>query len=200
MRARGLAIAAGCLTAAVPTSAGAERVVDYTIDEATAAHNATEQGVPLAPLPTRGSAHIAVQIGAAVDHQVLRAGIACSAWTVRNPMSVLVRQFLTAWDRDGAPAASFDPGVTMLVKIDRASTLSRCVGTGEMKSTCITRVSIDGAIVGGDGAARPFHTEREAPTRGLGVCAGLTRGIGLVSREAVGSLVAQLAGASTTVS
>ena len=195
---RALGFAAAALVAtAFPTGAGADRVVDYAIDEATAAHDAAEQGVALAPLPARGPTHIAVEIAPAVDHQVLRVGIACSAWKVRNPVTSLLQRFLTAWDRDGAPASSVGPSVDLLVKIERAGTLSRCVSTGEMKSTCITRVSIDGSTARPGEEPLPFHVEREEAAKGVGVCAGLTRGIGLVSREAAGALVSHLDQSST---
>ena len=189
-------IVAAMIAMVVPATAWADRVVDYTIDEATAAHDAIEQGVPLAPVPARGDAHVAVQIAPEVDHQVVRVGIFCSAWKVQNPISILIQRFLAAWDRDGAPSSSPSGPADLLVKVDRASTLSRCVGTGELKTTCITRVSIDGSIARKSEAARAFHVEREEATKGIGACAGLTRGIALVSRDAASALIGQLGGTS----
>ena len=187
-------VLAGLALAAIPAAALAERIVDYGIDEATAAKNAAEQGLPLAPLPVRGTTHVALAVAPAVDHEVLRVGIACSAWTVRNPMSTLLRRVFAGWDRDGAPAAAAGPGVDTLVTIDRAATLSRCVASGELTTNCITRVTIDGTVVRGGGAPAPLHIEREETTRGIGACAGLTRGIGLVSRDAAIAAIAAAGG------
>ncbi len=188
-------VLAGLALAATPVAAPAERVIDYSIDEATAARNATEQGLPLAPLPARGTTHVAIAVAPAVDHQVLRVGIACSAWTVRNPISTLLKRLFSRWDRDGAPAAAAGPGVDTLVTIDRAATLSRCVASGELTTNCITRVTIDGTVARGGGAPAPLHVEREETTKGIGACAGLTRGIGLVSRDAGIALIAAVGGA-----
>lgn len=197
MMRRVLGFAVVVVATSLPTSAGADRVVNYAIDETAAAHDAAEQGVALAPLPARGPTHIAVEIAPSVDHQVLRVGISCSAWKVQNPMTGLLQRFLTAWDRGGAPAPSLGPSVGLVVKIERAATLSRCVSTGEMKSTCITRVSIDGSTARPGEEPRPFHVEREEAAKGVGVCAGLTRGIGLVSRQAASALIGYLDQSST---
>ncbi len=184
--------AALALMSVVPAAAHAERLVDYTIDEATAAQYAAEQGVALAPLPARGALHIALRIDPAVDHQVLRVGVACSAWKVRNPLSAMIGKAMAAWDRGGTPASAFDQPADLKVSIVRAATLSRCVFIGEMKTTCITRVSIDGTAARAGEAAKAFHVEREEPAKGIGACAGLTRGIGLISRQAVSDLAMQL--------
>ena len=110
-------IIAAVAAASLSSAARADRVVDYTIDETIAARDAAEQGVALAPLPTRGTTHIAVQIAPGVDHTVLRAGILCSAWKVHNPISTLLQRFLTVWDRDGAPASSLSPTVGCLCRL-----------------------------------------------------------------------------------
>lgn len=189
-------VAAAAVLLGLPVAAAAERVVDYAIDEATAARYAVEQGVALAPLPVRGSTHVALAIAPAVDHEVVRAGIYCSSWTVQNPVSVLIRRFVAAWDRDGASsvvgAANGASPAGLLVRVDRAVTVSRCLGTGLMKSACITRVTIEGSATRPGEAARPFRVERELPTKAGAACAGLTRGIGLVSRDAASALVAEL--------
>jgi hypothetical protein len=170
---------------ATPTAvAAAERVVDYSINEATAAAHALEQGVPLAPPPHRGSAHVAVIIAPEVDHEVIRAGIACGAWKIRNPISVELRRFASALDRDGSAVEGSAAPVDLLVKVDRAATLSRCVSTGEMKSACIYRVTIVGSVKDRTGSERPLRIEHEAVAKGVGICAGLTRGIGIVGRSA----------------
>jgi hypothetical protein len=182
---------------AVPTAAAAaERVVDYSIDEATAAAHALEQGVPLTPAPHRGPAHLAVVVAPEVDHEVIRAGIACGAWKIRNPLSVEVRRFASALDRDGAAAGGWAASVDLLVKIDRAATLSRCVSTGELKSACIYRVTIVGSVTDRTGTDRSLRIEREAVAKGVGICAGLTRGIGLVSRSATAAFFEEAAKAT----
>lgn len=180
-----------CLVVAlsVPVAAGAERVVDHGIDDAKAAQDAVEQGVPLTPTPARGPFHIALETMPDVDHEVIRAGIACGAWKIRNPLSLLVRRFAVAWDREGAPADAIAPSVDLLLKVTRASTLSRCISTGEMKSSCIYRVTINGSVMTRDGAVHPIRAEQESAAKGIGVCAGLTRGIALVSRAATAALI-----------
>ena len=183
---------AAAIAFAIAAPALAERIVNYAIDDTQAAHDAVEQGVPLAPLPTRGRVHLAVAVSDAVDHDVVRAGVYCSSWKIRHPMSAIVRRYLTAWDRDGAPATAAGPGVDLLVTVDRAATFSRCVGAGELKSVCITRVSLAGTVARPGAAAQPFRVEHEAPAHGVGLCAGLTRGIGLVGRAAAADMVADL--------
>lgn len=179
---------------AAPTAAAAaERVVDYSIDEATAAANAAEQGVPLSPMPNRGPTRVAAVIGPEVDHDVIRAGIACGAWKIRNPLSVEIKRFASALDRDGAAADGPATSVDLLVKVDRAATLSRCVSTGEMKSACIYRVTIVGSVKDRTGAERPLRIERESVAKGVGICAGLTRGIGLVGRSATAAFFEEAA-------
>lgn len=185
------AVAAAAL--ALATAAAAERVVDYTIDEAAARQAAADQGIAFAPLPARGGLHVAVAIAPDVDHDVVRVGIYCSAWKVRNDMAPLLQRFLAAWDRDGAPAAVGAAGVDRTVTIARAATLNRCVASGEMRTACITRVTIAGSVADRDGTARPFRIEREQPTRVGGVCGNLARGIGLVSRSAAAAMVEAVA-------
>ncbi len=187
-----LAVAAG---SGIAAPAAAERLVDYTIDETTAASQAAEQGVPLAPLPARSRSHVALEIAPAADHAVTRVGIACSAWKVQNPMSILLKRMFAAWDREGAPLSVPDQRADLTVRVERAATVSRCIATGEMKSSCITRVSIDGSAARLGETAKPFRVEKEEITKGVGVCAGLTRGIGLVSRAAASALLTQLDGA-----
>ncbi|MEG3126005.1 hypothetical protein [Sphingomonas sp. GB1N7] len=192
MRTRHYLLIAAALVA--PTAAtAAERIVDYSIDEATAAAHALEQGVPLTPVPRRGLAHVAVVVAPEVDHEVIRAGIACGAWKIRNPLSVEVRRFASALDRDGAAAEGSAVSFDLLVKVDRAATLSRCVSTGEMKSACIYRVTIVGSVKGQTGVERPLRIEREAVAKGVGICAGLTRGIGLVGRSATAAFFEEAA-------
>ena len=113
---------------------------------------------------------------------------------MQHPVTALLQRFLAAWDRDGAPASSAGPSVALFVKIERAPTLSRCVSTSEMRSTCITRVSIDGSTTRPGYEPRPFHLEQEDAAKGVGVGvgAGLRRGIGLVSRQAAGALTTYL--------
>ena len=184
----GILLAGAALIAA---PACAARIVDYPIDAATLAKNAAEQGLAASPTPAKGTRQIVAQLGPGLDHRVIRVGIFCSAWTVDNPMSSLIRDMLMAHDPDGRLD---DPGPTatpVVLTLTNAATLSRCVSTGDLASVCITKVSIDGTLsAGGDAKPRPLHVEIEQNTKGVGACAGLTRGIGLVSREAVIKLIA----------
>ncbi len=192
MRLQHRLLIAAALMAPTATAA-AERVVDYSIDEATAAAHAAEQGVPLSSMPERSPARVAVVIAPEVDHDVIRAGIACGAWKIRNPLSVEVQRVASAMDRDGAAAQGMAASVDLLVKVDRAATLSRCVSTGEMKSACIYRVTIVGSVKDRNGVERPLRIEREFVAKGVGICAGLTRGIGLVGRSATAAFFEEAA-------
>jgi hypothetical protein len=192
MRKLALVLSAACL-ATTPVAAKAERIVNYAIDDAKARQEAEEQGVPFTPLPQHGARHIAAEVAPGVDHEVIRVGITCSAWSVRNPISTLLKQFLAAWDRDGRPDSDPARPADLTLRIDRAATVSRCVNTAEMQATCITRVSIDGISTVNGGAPQPIHVEREMATKGVGVCAGLARGVGAVSRQAVSDLIDRLA-------
>jgi len=174
----GAVLPAAVLAFATGGTAQAARVVEYPKNEATWKAWATEQGVQLKEaLPA--ASKIRLSLSKSLDHEVIRAGIACSAWRIENPMTQLVEKTFADWDmlvNDGAPAAD--------VFIDFASTISRCISTGEMKATCVTRVTLKGSVRQGSQSPVPISVAIESPTRGIGVCAGLTRGIGLVARNA----------------
>lgn len=193
---RAIYVAAVSLALAGATGASAERVIDYTIDEATAEKFAAEQGLtPLPAMPARSDINVALQIEPTVDHQVVRGGIGCSAWTVRNPISQLLHAAFVAWDRDGAIEQG-SASSSMSVHIQNASTLSRCVLTGELAGVCISRVSINGetrTATRNSGNPEPLHIEVERTANSVGACAGLTRGIGLISREAVIKMLKEIA-------
>ena len=83
----------------------------------------------------------------------------------------------------GSPSSG---AAVLIVKVDNASTFSRCILIGELEGVCISKVSINGSTIATPGAApQPLHIEVERKTKSIGACAGLTRGIGLISREAV---------------
>jgi hypothetical protein len=172
MRKLALVLSAACL-ATTSVAAKAERIVNYAIDDAKARQEAEEQGVPFTPLPQGGARHIAIEVTPGVDHEVIRVGITCSAWSVRNPVSTLLKQFLSAWDRDGKPDSDPAHPADLTLRIDRAATVSRCVNTAEMQATCITRVSIDGISTENGGAPLPIHVEREMATRASEYAPGL---------------------------
>ncbi|WP_404713398.1 hypothetical protein [Sphingomonas sp. MMS24-J13] len=179
--------AVAALVIAAPVSAA--RIVAYPIDDATVLKDGGEQGLTPSRTPAKGTKQIALQLAPDLDHEVMRVGIACSAWKVQNPIGALIRDMLAAHDPDGR-IDNGSPATAISVAVKHAGTLSRCVTSGDLSGTCITRVSIDASLSDGAGAnPRPIHVEVEQSTRSIGVCAGLTRGIGLISREAVIKLI-----------
>jgi hypothetical protein len=182
---RGLPTAALGLALCAAQPAEARRTVDYGVDDATLAAWAQEQGVA-APAPVQPAAHtITLELAPGLDHEVVRGGIFCSAWTVDNPVTALLKRSVAA---SGPPATAARPPLTL--RVDRAATLSRCVQIAELRGRCITRVTFAGTVMQ-DGRTRPVHAEIERATNSIGACAGLTRGIALVSREAALELIAK---------
>lgn len=179
------ALAAIAILAATP--AAAVRVVDYTADDATVSKWAVEQGVALADWPARSTTTVAVEFAPGVDHDVVSAGIGCSAYKIANPITQLIRRGAAAWGTEATAA-----NAALLIRVDRAATLSRCVTTGELKGSCIYRVTLVGTATsrapGAPEAGTPFRYVTEKQARAVGACAGLTRGIHLVSREAVAAM------------
>lgn len=173
------------------------RTVDYAVDDAALSAQAVEQNLAM-PLPTppHGTLDTGIEIAPGVDHKVVRGGIICSAWTVQNPVGALIRKAFEAVDRNGVLQAITDLEPQLLVKVTSASSLSRCVSTGEFFGVCITRVTLTGSSqtrsAAGLNALRPFRVAIERSAASSGVCAGLTRGIGLISREAVLAMVAEV--------
>ena len=176
------------ILAGLASPALSRRTIDYTINEATWTEWAAEQGTPLAPLPARSKKKVSLMIAPSVDHPVTRTGIICSLWKVDNPVGALVSSMVETW-ADDLPTGG-DPAVSV-VRVDNASTVSRCVSTGELKSVCITRVSLKGSVTSPDGTVTPIVTSIEEPTKAIGACAGLTRGLALVSRAAVRAFIDQ---------
>lgn len=168
--------------------ADAKRVVDYMEAKASWQAWEAEQGVDPIAVPTPREGNVDLAFAPGIDHQVIRGGIGCSAWTVDNPVSQLIRDMVADWSH----GRGFNPSAPAIsLRIERASTFSRCVQTGEMKTTCVTRVTID-ATVASSGTNTPIQAEIELPTRGIGACAGLTRGIAVISRAAVAQLLAKV--------
>jgi len=180
------------LDSAMPQAVLAKRTVDYSVDDATLHKWAEEQELtPLMPNPNKSIHHIALDFSPGVDHEVVRGGLACSAWTIDNPISLSITAAITRWDREGRLATPTETP-DLKVHIERASTLTRCVGTGELKSTCLSRVSIGALLTVGTTPTQSVHVTIERPTKAVGACAGLTRGIALVSREAAIALLAAI--------
>jgi len=179
----GAAIAFAALAAAQP--AEARRTVDYSVDDATLGGWADEQGMaPLTPAPAPTHA-IRLELAPGLDHQVTRVGIVCSAWTVDNPISNLLTRMVP-----GSATAAMDDSAGLTLRVEHAATLSRCFQVAELKARCITRVTLDGNVTKGN-EVRPVKAEIERATNSVGACAGLTRGIALVSRDAVIALIAK---------
>lgn len=186
MRAASLVLGVALL-AGLAGSAEARRTVDYGAAKTAWAQWEAEQGVESVRTPKPRGAPVQLTFAPGIDHEVLRGGIGCSAWTVDNPISQLVRDMVADWSQPGV-AVDAAAATPLAIHMDRASTFTRCVQTAEIKVTCITRVRLE-ASVGSDAARRPVKAEVELPTRGLGACAGLTRGIAVISRAAVSQLL-----------
>ena len=171
---------------ALVSPAGAKRVADYSVPDAELVKWGQEQDLnPLSALPQKSAYNVTLEVAPGVDHQVIRGGVYCSAWKTENPISQLIRSIVTQWDNDGTLAVS-GSGSDIILRFDQARTFSRCVGTGELVGTCITRVSIDGSVSAGLGKeARPVNVEVELGGKLSGFCAGITKGMAAVSREAV---------------
>lgn len=178
--------------ASVSTPADARRVVDYAEAKSSWQAWEAEQGVNPVSVPAPRDGVVDLTFAPGVDHEVIRGGIGCSAWTVDNPLSQLIRDMVGDWSKSGIITHS---PKSLSLRIDRASTFSRCVQTGEMKTTCVTRVTIDATAANATSYPTPVQAEVELPTRGIGVCAGLTRGIAVISRAAVAQLLAKVADA-----
>lgn len=164
----------------------AKRVADYSVSDAELVKWGQEQNInPLSALPTKSANNVALEITPSVDHQVVRGGNFCSAWKIDNPISQIIRSIAAQWDSDGA-LASPGAGSDITLRVDQARTFSRCVGTGELVGTCITRVSIDGSVTTGSAKEpRPVNVEVEFGGKMSGFCAGIAKGTAAVSREAV---------------
>lgn len=174
--------------ASISASAEAKRVVDY--NEAKASWQAweAEQGIDPVSVPAPRDGVVDLTFAPGVDHQVVRGGIGCSAWTVDNPVSQLIRDMVADWSGSGVIKRSAS---SISLRVERASTFSRCVQTGEMKTTCVTRVTLDATVANGTTSV-PVQAEVELPTRAIGACAGLTRGIAVISRAAVAQLLTKV--------
>lgn len=193
MKAAATAIGALALAAAAPAAA---RSVDYELDEEGFREAAAAIGAPEpAPAPERGGAEIVIENAERLDHRVMILGIACSAWTVDNRLSRMVRRALEGWDADGilAPAA----GRPLLrVSIDSAGSDLRCVEVAEMSVRCLVRTRIDGVAILERPGAEPVTErisieDRQTHTR-PGACGTLSRGTALSGRAASLALVERL--------
>jgi hypothetical protein len=171
---------------ALASPASAKRVADYSVSDSEILKWGQEQKLnPLSELPQKSAYNIALEMAPGIDHQVVRGGVYCSAWKIDNPVSQLFRTVVANWDSDGALAGSGSPA-DITLRIDQARTFSRCVGTGELVGTCITRVSIDGSVIAVAGKeTRPVNVEVELAGKMSGICGGIAKGTAAVSREAV---------------
>ncbi len=176
---------------AVAQPVAAKRIVDYSVDEAAVAAWSVEQGVPVAPWPAKTERTFALGLPPTLDHDVVFAGMYCSAWSLNNPISRLIRVGFEHWG-NVAPS-SLKVLNQSVINIKNASTFMRCVGTGEFKAICLTRVTIDADVAASETApVRSVHVSVEKAAKASGVCAGLTRGVALISRAAVVELMASV--------
>lgn len=179
--------AAASLLCAAP--AAAERIADYSVDEARFAEIAANFDVsPMPAMPPRGSADVVLE-AADIDHQLAILGISCRAWTVQNPLSQMVKRALAAWDRDGSLAAPAS-GSPITVKLDSASSTMRCVQVKELKTRCLVTTSINGSARRG-ARTIPLTIDVRQEQR-TGVCSGLAQGTSLLGRTASIALIEKL--------
>jgi hypothetical protein len=183
-----LASAIAVLVCADP--AVAKRVADYSVGDEKLMQWGLELSLnPIAALPTKSSRNVALEIAPGVDHDAIRGGIYCSAWKVENPIAQLIGNVASQWDSDGKLASGTEIADVM-IKVDRASTLTRCVGSGELAAICITRVAIEAQVTEVSAqTTRPVRVsiERSGPLKGL--CSGLARSVAVVSRESAIALI-----------
>ena len=204
MRVLACAAAAGAIMAAA-APAEAARTADYALSEEqyrTVAANLKVGDFPA--MPGREQVDVVIDpAGGAVDHRVRIVGIACSAWNVDNPLSLMIARTMTAWDRDGTLAAPAASGKLVRLKLDEAATNLRCVEVRELKTRCMSRASVSGVATveepGKEPRAEPISVAVEQIQSMGGLCNGLAQGTGLIGRElsiALAERLRALAGAS----
>lgn len=182
MKAALLALAA---LAAMPASAREVDVARLTPDGFVkdAANLKIAVTAPAAPGPYA----LTVTAAPATDHETLRLGLYCSAYQVRTPMTAILKLV--------AAEASLAAGPVLAVSVTGARSMSRCVELKEYNVRCITRVTVTGeATLPALGDAAPGRAplsvtvERDASVGGF--CEDISRGIGVVSREAAQQFLA----------
>lgn len=182
-----IALVLACLAVSGP--ADAKRTANYSVDDAEIMKWGLEQNLnPISAMPVKSVHNVTLEIAPGVDHEVIRGGIYCSAWKITNPISQMITKAATLWDNDDKLAGTTD-APDLKISVERANTLTRCVSTGELVGTCITRVIIDAQVTQGSAPPRPIHTMIERGGKLGGFCGGIAQSVAVVSRETVIALI-----------
>lgn len=171
--------------------AGSARSVDYSIGSVGLISSGQE--LKITPLTTelRAQSWIeAIESSGVVDHITESLGIGCSAYKVENPISLLFPIIRDEWNSTRAEGKR--PDIRLSIMVTNASSYRRCVFVGEMNMRCISRVRLNGTaqILGQPDTqtiAISADVERDASVGGF--CGNLSRGVGVISREAVLALL-----------
>jgi len=164
------------------------RTVVYPIPADAVSAGSEKLGLTPSPDPAKGSVDVALELSSSTDHEAVRGGLVCGAWSIQNPISTLLRAMVADHNPGGklAPASAATP----VLSIKRASTLGRCFMTGEMQGACTTRVTIDAGLrLVGSTEEIPIRAQVEREQKAVGMCDGLAVGTGLISREATIALL-----------
>lgn len=191
-----LVLAAAATAVATPPAKPSGRVVDYALLTpeaiALAATDLKIKGV--SPPPPRSTFDIAVEVGPAVDHQSLALGIYCSVYKVWNPAGAMLKALAAEADRDGVLGGA-EGAPLLTIRLDTARSYRRCVEVKEMNSRCITRVTLSGEAIqrAADGVERrvPLKADVERDSSIDGICGGIARALGVITREAGQQLLAE---------
>lgn len=188
-----IALAAATLFAASPAAA---RTVEYDLSDEGFREAAAAIGAPEpAPAPERGTAEVVIENAERLDHRLMILGISCSAWTVDNPLSQMVRRALEGWDADGALTPAADRPV-LRISIGSAGSDLRCVEVREMSVRCLVRTRIEAVATLERPGAEPVTErlsieDRQTHSR-PGACGTLSRGTALSGRAASLALIERL--------
>lgn len=183
------ALIAGVALALLAAPASA-RSIDYSIDLQAIQAAANDQGIegPFSPDPSRGIRNIGLVVTPGVDHVMKNVSIYCEAYKVDNPISVLMRKLVTAYDDDGVLAEADATDADLTVHLTKALSLHRCLGESDFKGFCKNRTSLSGHVAfrtkDGSLQSAPIAVQVERTGRVGMFCGNLGRYTGIVSREA----------------
>jgi hypothetical protein len=188
------AAAAGLLLWSGP--AGAARTADYSVPEDRFAELADSLAASgFRPMPARGEVDVVLENAEAADHRLAILGISCRAWHVDNPLSQMVRQSLTAWDKDGDLAAAAASANAIRLRLDSASSTMRCVQVKELKMRCLVTMSLGATAtrtLGGAEQVSRIAIDLRQEQKMSGACNGLAQGSSLIGRAASIALIDRL--------
>lgn len=189
------AAAAGLLLYGGP--ANAARTADYSVSEERFAELAQSLAATgFRPMPGRGDIDVVLENEGAADHRLAILGISCRAWHVDNPLSQMVRQSLTEWDKNGDLAAAAAGADAIRLRIESASSTMRCVQVKELKMRCLVTMSLAATAkrtVGGAERESRIAIDLRQEQKMSGACNGLAQGSSLIGRAASIALIDRLA-------